>query len=101
MNRAQRKTVVNRADTHLGDIERHFWLNRSVARAIGVNLSEAMAEGQLSSDDYALMLTQCRAQECFEACQRWLAAQTGERPEGPPEYCANADILARLQLKQP
>lgn len=81
----------------LGDIERHFWLTRSVARAMGVNLSEAMAEQRLSPEEYTEMVTFCRAQGCHAACQRWLAAQTGARPEGPPEYCANADILARLR----
>ena len=81
----------------LGDIERHFWLNRSVAREIGVNLSKAMAEGRLSSEGYAELVTRCHAGGCHEACQQWLAAQTGDRPDGTPEYCANADILERLR----
>jgi hypothetical protein len=81
----------------LGDIERHFWLTRSVAKAMGVNLSEAMAERRLSTDDYANMVTRCRAAGCQDACQRWLAAQTGPRAEGPPEYCANANIHKQLR----
>ncbi len=81
----------------LGDIERHFWQTRSVARVIGVNLSEAMADNQISPDDYARMITNCRASGCLEACQRWLAAQTGAQPEGPPEYCPNTELLARLR----
>lgn len=88
---------MGRAALHLGDIERHFWLTRSVAREIGVNLSEAMAENRLSPEEYTTMVTTCRAQSCHEACQRWLAAQTGDRPEGPPEYCAHTELLARLR----
>lgn len=84
---------------HLDDIEQSFWLNRSVARAIGVNLSDALAKGHLSPDDYSVMVTRCHAQGCHAACQRWLAAQTGERPKQPPEYCANAEVLAWLRLK--
>jgi len=80
----------------LGDIERHFWLTRSVARSIGVNLSDAMAENCLSPGDYTTMVTQCRAQGCFEACQRWLASQTSAIADGPPEYCANAEMFTEL-----
>jgi uncharacterized protein DUF6455 len=80
----------------LGDIERHFWLTRSVARSIGVNLSEAMAENHLSPEDYSIMVTQCRAEGCHEACQRWLASQTTAIADGPPAYCANADLFTRL-----
>lgn len=83
--------------TTLGDIERHFWLARSVARAVGVNLSDAMAERRLTSDGYAQMITTCRAGGCHEACERWLAAQTGARPDGAPEYCPLREILAGLK----
>jgi len=84
----------------LGEIERHFWLTRSVSRVIGVNLSEAMAEKRLGPEEYTSMVTHCRAAGCHEACQRWLAAQTGTHPVGPPEYCAHADLLARLSGDQ-
>jgi len=80
----------------LGGIERHFWLTRSVSRVVGVNLTDAMSEKRLGPDGYSTMVTQCRAAGCHEACQRWLAAQTGAHPTGPPEYCANADMLRRL-----
>jgi hypothetical protein len=80
----------------LGDIERHFWLTRSVARSIGVNLSEAMAENRLIPEDYTTMVTKCRAEGCHEACQRWLAAQTTAIVDGPPEYCANVELFRHL-----
>ena len=81
--------------TPLGDIETHFWLTRSVARCIGVSLTEAMADGSLSPDDYARMVTRCRAAECSQKCQIWLAAQQA-RAKAAPDFCANANLLNDL-----
>ena len=80
----------------LGDIERHFWLNRSVARVMGVNLSEAMAEGRLSEAEYSALITRCRAGGCAVMCEAWLATQTGEVTEAP-SHCANACALNNLR----
>lgn len=87
---------MGRIDVKLGEIERHFWLTRSVARMIGVNLSEAMAVGLLTEQDYCDMVTRCRSGGCCAACEAWLARQTG-RAEAAPDHCANADILNRLR----
>ena len=83
----------------LGDIERHFWLTRSIARVLNVNLSEAMAHGHLTETGYAEMVTNCRAAGCQHACEHWLATETG-CPETAPEHCANAAILNRLRKLQ-
>jgi hypothetical protein len=80
----------------LGSIERHFWLTRSVARVMGLNLSECMADGRLSETGYATMITRCRAGGCHTMCEAWLATQT-DRPDHAPGHCANADLLDRLQ----
>ncbi len=88
---------MNKKTIPLGNIDRHFWLTRSVARMIGISLSDAMTQKRLGPDDYAKMVAHCRAEGCHEACQRWLAAQTAARPQAPPEYCANAEILTRLR----
>ncbi len=79
----------------LGDIEKHFWLTRSVARCVGVSLTDAMAEDQLSPDGYAELVTRCRASDCSGRCQAWLALQH-ELAESAPEFCANADALNAL-----
>ena len=79
----------------LGDVEKHFWLNRSVARCMGVSLTEAMAEGMLSESDYAEMVTRCRAADCSERCQIWLATQQ-TIAASPPEFCANAETFKNL-----
>lgn len=80
----------------LGVIERHFWLTRSVARVMGINLSECLADGRLSETGYATMITRCRAGGCHIMCEAWLATQTGQ-PGRAPGHCANADHLDRLR----
>ncbi len=81
--------------TSLGDIEKHFWLTRSVARCVGVSLTEAMADGKLTPFDYAQMVTRCRAATCSERCQIWLAAQQAKATKAP-EFCANASVFNDL-----
>ncbi|TMV10369.1 hypothetical protein FGK63_01575 [Ruegeria sediminis] len=80
----------------LGDIEKHFWLTRSVARCMDVSLSEAMAEGRLTEQGYAEMVTRCRAADCHRQCELWLATRQA-CAEAAPEFCANADVLNRLK----
>lgn len=79
----------------LGSPERHSWLTRSMARRIGVNLSEAMALGRLSPPEYAALVTRCRGCHQVEACQGWLA-QSQNKGE-VPEHCLNADCFNRLR----
>ena len=80
----------------LGDPNRHFWMTRSVARALGVSLSEAMAEGTLSKQAYADMVTNCRKCQCVAECESWLAT-CGLRAETPPDCCRHAALLTELQ----
>ncbi len=79
----------------LGDPNRAFWLTRSVARAIGVNLSDAMQLGELSAADYSAMVTRCRMCAHADTCEAWLAAN-GAGAERAPGHCANADLLNAL-----
>lgn len=80
----------------LGDIEKHFWLTRSVARCMDISFSEALAEGRMTPDDYAQMVTQCRAANCSGQCALWLSVQQSIAPAAP-EFCANADQLNALK----
>lgn len=81
------------------EMDRHFWLTRSMARVAGVNLTRAMAEGGLSADDYVRMIERCQTSGCETACAVWLAAQT-DWPATPPPFCAHVEILARLGRRQ-
>lgn len=79
----------------LGAIERHFWLTRSVARVMGVNLSDCMAMGLLDDAGYAQLVTRCRTGGCSVLCEAWLATEAN-RPDRAPSHCANAAVLNRL-----
>ena len=81
----------------LGDPARHFWMTRSVARAMGVSLSEAMAEGTLSQKGYADLVTRCRACHFVEECQAWLGQQC-TRADAAPECCQHAALFQHLKL---
>ncbi len=81
---------------NLSDPARAFWMTRSVARAMRVNLSEAIARGQLSTDGYAQLITTCRRCSNVKECELWLATravQTGEAPRN----CPNRNSLESLR----
>lgn len=79
----------------LGDPARHFWITRGVARAMGVRLGDAMADGRLSAEGYARLVTRCRTCPHVADCERWLAYHPG--PTGAaPDNCCNADVLESL-----
>lgn len=80
----------------LGDPAKAFWHTRSVARTMGLNLSEAMATGRLTAGDYAAMVTRCRSCDCVQHCELWLARATATAPAAP-ETCANANVYNRLK----
>lgn len=77
-----------------GAPETHFWLTRSVARAMGVNLSKAMASGRMSADEYAQMIERCRCCALVMACQAWLATEAMQR------RAAHSDCVIRDRLEE-
>ncbi|WP_146344165.1 DUF6455 family protein [Phaeobacter marinintestinus] len=79
-----------------GEFQRHFWLTRSVARVMGINFTEAMAEGQLTDGEFTDLVSNCRASGCSGFCEIWLSAQT-DTPDAAPVHCPNASALNRLQ----
>ncbi|UYV38213.1 DUF6455 family protein [Rhodobacteraceae bacterium D3-12] len=80
----------------LGDPVTHFWLTRSVARAMGISLSEAMADGKLTTQAYSGMVTTCRQCPFVAACQQWLATEAVPLCQAY-EACPNKAQLQRLQ----
>ena len=82
----------------LGDPARHFWLTRSVARSLGVSLSEAMSDGRLSPQRYARMVTDCRRCPFTAECENWLAHTVPGAAEAP-EICANSGVLNSLRQR--
>lgn len=81
---------------YLGDPSRHFWMTRSVARALGLNLSDAMDRGLLGVQDYADMVTKCRQCPHIRACEAWLAQTAAGGAESPPIDCMIRDTFGEL-----
>ncbi|MEP2532750.1 DUF6455 family protein [Shimia sp.] len=79
----------------LGDPAKHFWLTRSVARALGLSLSEAMAEGTLTAAGYADLVTRCRTCTRVQDCETWLS-ECGGSSDIAPECCMHKCMLETL-----
>lgn len=80
----------------LGDPMRHFFMTRSVARVMGLSLSEEMQTGKLAPEAYASMVTHCRGCALVEACEQWLSQQSS-LVASPPPGCCNGEALTRLR----
>ncbi|WP_027258174.1 DUF6455 family protein [Leisingera aquimarina] len=80
----------------LGNIFRHLWLLRAVARAAGVDLDQAVKAGQLSCLDYARMVTSCRGAGCSKSCALWISARRDDDAPAVPEFCPTAAVFQRL-----
>ena len=87
--------------TPLGDIRQHLTLVRRMARATGVDLDDAMQDGQLSNKDWADMVTNCRGCSNVAACQaRLQALELAGSHDHAPEYCENSASFT-LMSQQP
>lgn len=84
-----------RTHTALNDPTQAFFLTRSIARALSVNLSDVMHEGAFSPDDYAKLIDQCRACGRSQQCLAWLG-QNGAGAAQAPEFCPNGPTLEEL-----
>ena len=82
----------------LGDPDRHFWLVRSVARVMDLDLGAALACGDLHRDDYRAIVNRCRTCPLVAACQNWLAFSGGQADVAPPG-CLIAAELDKLKRK--
>jgi len=83
----------------IGDPARHFFMTRSVARIMGVNLAKAMEDGSLRPETYADMVTRCRGCALVSACEKWLARQTSTSATPPPGCCCSK-VLCDLRRRQ-
>ncbi len=80
----------------LGDEARHFWLARSVARVMGLNLGDQMRRGNLRAEEYEVMVAACRGCALVEQCEKWLAEPRGSAGL-PPPGCRISGPLIRLR----
>lgn len=80
----------------LDQLDRHFWMTRSVARAMGLNLGDAIRRGELGPDRYAEMVAICRQCPHLDRCQDWLARSSAGAVRAAA-FCAHADTLNTLK----
>ncbi len=81
-----------------GDPALHFWRTRSVARAMGLNLSDELATGRLTADDYSGLVSSCRGCTELKNCAEWLARPEKKSTSGPQNcrIAAQLFVLKRL-----
>ncbi len=75
--------------------DRAFWMVRGVARALGLNLAQEMAEGRMCRGQYCAMIENCLNHACLDRCGEWLGHTPGQASE-PPPGCANAQAFAKI-----
>ena len=79
----------------LGPVNAHYWRVLRMAQASGVDLAEAVAQAEISAEDWAAMVTRCRGCQWVEGCARWLARSDDDaRPA--PRACLNHDRFDAL-----
>jgi len=76
-------------------LRHHAGLLDQMAQARGIDLEEAVLEGQLRFDDIADAVLRCADCPNPGHCQRWLELQAGAARPAPdtPEYCRNREML--------
>ena len=89
----------------LGEITKHLWLVRRMARATGTDLTAAAHEGQISPQDWAQMVTNCRGCARAEKCAAQLGQFEGQAtpqsaPMQAPLFCENRASFDHLQKDQ-
>jgi len=75
-----------------------FWQTQSVARAIGLNLTEALADRRLAAGDYDRIVRRCRNCGLSPACSQWLAVPA-QPADGAPTFCPNKPDLDRVRAR--
>jgi hypothetical protein len=75
-----------------------YWLTRGMARALGVNLSSALAAGALGRDGLEELVLRCAACGRQAECMPWLG-QNAAHAETLPDYCALKAPLEALRRR--
>ena len=70
-------------------------LTRGMARIVGLNLAQAVAEGWFSRRDLASLVETCETCDAISRCTAYLAVTP--RAESLPNFCANKHPIEALQ----
>ncbi len=82
----------------LDDDSQAFWMLRSAARKLDIDLSAALAEGRLSASGYARAVRTCRRCCCQAECQAWLGNGQADARDAPAR-CRALQTLHSVQMK--
>jgi hypothetical protein len=79
----------------MGDQARHYWLVQRMAKATGVDLVSAMADGEMTQEDWAGIVTCCRGCHWADGCAEWLDKPVDDT-RAFPESCLNRKRLVAV-----
>ena len=80
---------MRRTPKPLGDETEHYWLAQRMARATGTDLVGAMAENDLTQEDWAAMVQACRGCQWTCGCKDWLDSPSAPAARPVPVTCVN------------
>ena len=83
-------------------LNRHAALMNRMAETLGVDLTEAMAKGRLSSEGWREAVVRCAGCDDPSACLHWLSEQPAPEDQAgavdeAPHYCNTELMMARLR----
>lgn len=83
----------------LGDRNAHFWMVQRMAQVTDTDLVAAMQQAELSQEDWAEMVEQCRGCDWETGCCKYLESheRADQHEAVAPEPCQNRKRF--LQLK--
>ena len=76
-------------------LKRHAALVDHMAQARGIDLEEEILRGKMTFTDLEDAVLRCTGCTRPDACEHWLAAQTGPVTESPA-FCRNDDLFGTL-----
>lgn len=81
----------------LGEQNLHFWLAQRMAKLTETDLVEAMQAAQLTQEDWAAMVEDCRGCDWTGNCRKFLDQNAGQTVEAAPDTCRNQERFAALK----
>ena len=79
-----------------GALDASFWQARAMARRLGINLTEALADGRLKGQRYANLVAHCTMCQHLGECGKLLAGQAQAGCAEAPSYCRIKPDLDRM-----
>lgn len=81
----------------LGSSTQHYWLAQRMAKATETDLVAAMEQAQLTQEDWAEMVDECRGCDWTKGCKRFLGLHAGVPAQEAPEKCVNQSRFMALK----